>query len=154
MTIDTTIQKKIVTVRFAYRLPLYLCVVLLIASLNANVDLYQHPEIPYFDEEHLLVGSIAGAVTIVVFFLLDLYFRSLEGALRKIRVLESFLSICANCKKIRIPGADPHKRESWKPIEMYIELHTQTRFSHGICPECIEKYFPKDSAEILNPECT
>jgi len=114
----------------------------LIATLNANVDLLQHPEIPYFDEEHILVGTIAGVLTLALFVLLELYFRSLEKAMDKIRSLEIFLSICANCKRVRTPGGDPEKKESWKPIDQYIEQNTQTRFSHGICPDCAKKIYP------------
>jgi signal transduction histidine kinase len=41
-------------------------IVLLLSNLNALVDLFIHPEIPYFDEEHLIVGSITGVVTAIL----------------------------------------------------------------------------------------
>ena len=28
-------------------------------------------------------------------------------------------------------------------LEDYISNHTESRFSHGICPECLEKNFPQ-----------
>ncbi len=52
--------------------------------------------------------------------------------------LEPLLPICANCKKIRIPGKEPQYMESWNAIETYITRKTGTEFSHGICPECIK----------------
>ena len=51
--------------------------------------------------------------------------------------LGSFLPICANCKKIR------EDEDSWTPIEEYIHDHSETEFSHGICPECAKKLYPK-----------
>ena len=51
--------------------------------------------------------------------------------------LGSFLPICANCKKIR------ENDDSWTPIEVYIRDHSETEFSHGICPECAKKLYPE-----------
>jgi len=51
--------------------------------------------------------------------------------------LGSFLPICANCKKIR------KNDDSWTPIEEYIHDHSETEFSHGICPECAKKLYPE-----------
>jgi len=28
---------------------------------------------------------------------------------------------------------------AWKKLETYIRTHTQANFSHGICPECLER---------------
>ena len=50
--------------------------------------------------------------------------------------LGSFLPICANCKKIR-------EGDSWIPIEEYISGHSETEFSHGICPGCAKELYPE-----------
>jgi hypothetical protein len=55
---------------------------------------------------------------------------SLRRALSEIKVLETFIPICAQCKKIR------DKDGNWQHLEMYIEQHSNTQFSHGYCPEC------------------
>lgn len=55
----------------------------------------------------------------------------------KILQLEKLLPICAYCKKIR------DQDNSWQNIESYIAARTSSQFSHGICPECMEKYFPE-----------
>ncbi|MCF7802138.1 MAG: hypothetical protein K9N34_08970 [Candidatus Marinimicrobia bacterium] len=141
------LQKPIKILLFPFRLLIYVGIVLIIANVNAVVDMFQHPDIPYFDEEHLIVGFVAGLISVAVLVILEIFFRHLSRALHQIKVLESFLSICANCKKIRIPGTDPQKKESWKPIEAYISENTDTIFSHGICPGCYEKYY-SDSKDI------
>lgn len=52
----------------------------------------------------------------------------------QVRQLESLLPICSYCKKIR------DDQNYWQQIETYINEHTGTEFSHGICPECYLKY--------------
>jgi len=50
-----------------------------------------------------------------------------------IRQLKDLLPICMYCKKIR------NDSDYWQTIENYIHEHTGSDFSHGVCPECIEK---------------
>ena len=74
----------------------------------------------------------------LIFFLaviaLEIYlFRKL---IRRIKILEGFLPICANCKKIRT-------RDQWQQIESYISAHSLVQFSHSLCPECQEKLYPE-----------
>ena len=121
--------------------------IVLISNLNAIVDSFLHPEIPYFDQEHLIVGGVAGLVSAILFGLTILYARHSEQALSKIRLLESFLPICSNCKKIRISDSNTTKKESWQSIESYITEHTTTKFSHGICPHCMKKLYPEFTKE-------
>jgi hypothetical protein len=59
--------------------------------------------------------------------------ESLRRALSEIKVLEAFLPICAQCKKIR------NEQGVWEPLEVYIGQHSQTQFSHGYCPDCAKK---------------
>lgn len=62
----------------------------------------------------------------------------LQNALAQVKTLKSgLLSICAQCKKIR------DDKGYWIQLETYIRQHTDTQFSHGICPECLKKYYPE-----------
>ncbi len=63
--------------------------------------------------------------------------KELEQALQEIKVLRGILPICSRCKKIR----DEHGQ--WHTVESYITDHTEADFSHGICPDCMDKQFPK-----------
>ncbi|TNJ38258.1 hypothetical protein FGF66_09695 [Chlorobaculum thiosulfatiphilum] len=56
--------------------------------------------------------------------------EKLRKALSEIQVLESFLPICAECKKIR------DKDGEWTELEEYFGQHSNTQFTHGYCPEC------------------
>lgn len=127
-------------------LVVYAFTVLLMANLNALVDFFLHPEIPYFDHEHVVVGVISGMVTGVLLILLNREIGSLRSTLAKVRSLESILPICSFCKKIREPDGDPKSRTSWHPIEQYISDRTSSEFTHGVCPDCMSKFFPADPA--------
>jgi len=59
--------------------------------------------------------------------------KALRRALSEIKVLEAFLPICAQCKKIR------NQQGEWQHLEVYIGQHSDTQFSHGYCPECAKK---------------
>jgi PAS domain S-box-containing protein len=62
----------------------------------------------------------------------------LQQALKKIKTLSGLLPICASCKKIR------DDKGYWNQIEAYISVHSEAKFSHGICPECAKKLYPED----------
>jgi CheY-like chemotaxis protein len=55
------------------------------------------------------------------------------GFTRQIRQLGELLPICSFCKKIRDDGT------YWKQFESYIQEHTGSNFSHGVCPDCFEQ---------------
>ena len=61
----------------------------------------------------------------------------LEQALQEIKVLRGILPICARCKKIR------DEQGQWHSVESYIKDHTEADISHLICPECLDKHFPR-----------
>jgi GAF domain-containing protein len=58
-------------------------------------------------------------------------------ALEKVKTLHGLLPICAWCKRIR----DDHGY--WSQVEAYVHEHLGANFTHGICPECLEKERPK-----------
>ncbi len=62
--------------------------------------------------------------------------RSLEDAIKQIKTLSGLLPICANCKKIRSDDG------YWEDVEGYISKHSDAMFSHGICPDCMNKLYP------------
>ena len=118
--------------------------VLLLGNLSAIVDHFLHPEIPYFDAEHLYVGGITGLVSAVLIGLVAIYARHLEEVLTKLHTLEALLPICANCKKIRSKDPVGDGQEVWQSVESYISSRTKATFTHSICPGCMQKLYPED----------
>jgi len=62
--------------------------------------------------------------------------KELQVAIKNIQSLQGLLPICASCKRIR------DTEGQWSELEEYIENHSEAEFSHGICPDCMEKLYP------------
>lgn len=62
--------------------------------------------------------------------------RELQDALDHVKTLQGILPICMHCKRVKTDEA------SWHRLESYIESHSDARFSHGLCPECLEAHYP------------
>jgi PAS domain S-box-containing protein len=58
----------------------------------------------------------------------------LQMALNQVQTLKGLLPICASCKKIR----DDHGY--WTQVEEYVQARSAAEFTHGICPDCLERY--------------
>ena len=59
----------------------------------------------------------------------------LQDALDQVSLLSGLLSICASCKRIR----DEH--QIWQHLESYIQAHSEAKFTHGLCPDCLRKLY-------------
>jgi len=62
--------------------------------------------------------------------------HELQDALANIKTLRGLLPICSYCKKIR------DDKGYWNRIESYIQDHSGAEFTHGMCPECLKKFYP------------
>ncbi len=71
----------------------YCVVIILMSNLGALTDLVIHPEIPYFDKEHLVVGGVFSAVCFGLIFVLDTYVSYLRKSESEIRKLNEALEI-------------------------------------------------------------
>jgi len=60
----------------------------------------------------------------------------LKKALENVKLLSGLLPICAHCKSVR------NDKGYWEAVEEYISEKTDVHFSHGLCPKCIEKFYP------------
>jgi glucose-6-phosphate 1-dehydrogenase len=56
--------------------------------------------------------------------------RELQAALAEVKSLQTILPICSYCKNVR------DDENYWQAVDAYISHHTNTRFSHSICPTC------------------
>ncbi len=69
--------------------------------------------------------------------------KKLEKALAEVKTLSGLLPMCASCKKIR------DDKGYWNAVEQYIGERTDTKFSHGICPDCMKKLYPEYADDFL-----
>jgi len=48
------------------------------------------------------------------------------------------VSVCSNCRKVKLPHEDPFSEENWKLFELFFAKEYGFRFTHGLCPSCVE----------------
>jgi DNA-binding response OmpR family regulator len=76
----------------------------------------------------------------------DQLIQELRGALANVKSLSGLLPICAGCKKIR------DDKGYWSQVESYVQKHSEAKFSHGMCPDCLKKWYPElDLCALADP---
>ena len=60
-----------------------------------------------------------------------------EELLKEVKVLRNLLPICSGCRRIRDDD------NQWWPLDEYVRAHTDTDFTHTICPDCKEILYPE-----------
>ena len=85
-----------------------------------------------FDRQELQARVKVGETVVSLQQDLAARVRELEIAISKVKHLQGILPICSYCKHIR------NDENYWQQVDSYISQHTDTRFSHGICPDCYE----------------
>ena len=91
----------------------------------------------------IVEASVNCLIRIAVFslfvILIDRTARETKRLSKEVNLLTGLLPICAICKKVR------DDKDQWQPIEAYISQRSEASFSHGLCPECVEKHYGKYS---------
>ena len=70
--------------------------------------------------------------------------QELEETLAHVERLQGIIPICAWCKKIRDDS------EFWRSVEDYFSEHSGSKFSHSICPECLQECTYSDNSDICS----
>jgi nitrate/nitrite-specific signal transduction histidine kinase len=61
--------------------------------------------------------------------------QELQKAVERVQVLRGLFPICSSCNKIR------DDQGYWHQVEQFVEMHTDARFTHGLCPACCVKLY-------------
>jgi two-component system, cell cycle sensor histidine kinase and response regulator CckA len=61
----------------------------------------------------------------------------LRHALDEVKTLRGIVPICSSCKRIRNDSG------RWEPMENYVTHHSEAKFSHGLCPDCLATNYPE-----------
>ena len=102
----------------------------------------EQPETESIRQIHttLLVNlAICIAVTLIVLALIN---AALNAYRKRIETLRGIVPICSYCKQIR------DDKGYWNKVEEYVSRHTDAKFSHSICPSCLEAHFPEEYKSI------
>ncbi len=87
----------------------------------------------------IVLVLVAAIATSLSFYFSGLIARSdekVEQAELETEKLRRLLPICASCKKIR------DKENNWHQIDSFLTTHERIDFTHGLCPDCIQKLYP------------
>lgn len=66
------------------------------------------------------------------------------GLTETIEELQEILPICMHCKNIR------NEEGYWRKVESYIGELQHIGFSHGICDDCLKKFYPEQADEVIS----
>ena len=61
-----------------------------------------------------------------------------ERAAAALKTLEGIIPICSYCHEVRTEAG------AWEQLDSYVRSRTEAQFSHGICPDCAAKHFPRN----------
>jgi hypothetical protein len=95
------------------------------------------------DGNHLLIQFISFGIIwlisgIVMFLILQALVKNIEKRKEteiELINLQNILPICSKCKKIRDDD------DSWHEVEVYMKEHSDTIFSHSVCPNCAKELY-------------
>ena len=104
----------------------------IVAGLDAGADDYL---VKPFDPAELHARIKAGIRILDLQARLAAHVKELEEALGNVRRLSGLLPICSYCKAIRDDS------DYWHRVEEYVTEHADVKFSHGICPKCLEQAY-------------
>lgn len=116
-----------------------LSIFLLLLCLTLGNEIIDIPHYVFHDAPTLYSQRSGEIIIELSIFFIVMAFEAalLKNLYKRIRLLEGFIPICANCKKIK------NTEDHWEQIEQYITKHSLAQFSHGICPDCARKLYPE-----------
>jgi hypothetical protein len=95
-----------------------------------------------FHFRHLPMALFFGLLGLSLGFINVYYLKTITKNRMRIKLLEGLLPICSYCHKIRDDSNSDNGEGDWENIDKYISKKTDQEFTHGICPDCVEKIFP------------
>jgi len=61
---------------------------------------------------------------------------------RRVRHLEEFIVVCSRCKRV-------HVNDQWVSFELFLQSHTDSTLSHGLCEDCLQLLYPDIASRVL-----
>ena len=113
----------------------------IVAGFDAGADDYITKP---FQVDELRARLRVGKRMLELHMELATHVRDLQEALANVKQLQGLLPMCSYCKRIR------DDRNYWQQLETYLSEHSEAVFSHGLCPECLEKIAKAEVEQVGN----
>lgn len=123
---------------------------------EGHFQVIRHLSVPIFDSEKIVaVAGVGNKETLYDDSDLRqtmLFMNSMWTILKhkrsedEIKKLRGILPLCSFCKKIR------DDKGYWERVDVYISKYSEADISHGICPDCLKKYYPEEYKDIFLTE--
>ena len=84
--------------------------------------------VPFYDADGTFRGYIGSCIDVTE--RIEAQQAADRARERELAKLRGLLRICSTCKKIRNSVGE------WEQLETYIAAHSDTDFTHGMCPDC------------------
>jgi len=103
---------------------------ILLMAFRRSVSLFR-----FLTEGHAMFDLLAEVLALAISVLVLIGVVYMSRLIASLRTLSGLLPICATCKRVR------DDQGYWTQIEAYISDRSSAEFSHGICPECTDKFY-------------
>jgi sigma-B regulation protein RsbU (phosphoserine phosphatase) len=67
--------------------------------------------------------------------------QRISGFARRLSQLEGIIPICSHCRRLR------DEESTYQLMETFFQKKSHLAFSHGICPECMNRHYPLTETE-------
>lgn len=118
-------------------------VIILIGSivtfmLSAHADIletvieftHKHEE---WELDEIFITSLFLAIALAIFSIRR--WNDLHKTLSELKYIQGILPVCAGC------GAVKDRAGNWHEWQSYLNEHTEAVLSHGLCPDCVKKFY-------------
>jgi molybdopterin synthase catalytic subunit len=102
----------------------------------------EQPETETIRQIHTTLLANLGVCIAVTLVVLALINAAVSAYQKRIETLRGIVPICSYCKQIR------DDKGYWNKVEEYVSQHTDAKFSHSICPACLQEHFPREYEAI------
>lgn len=102
----------------------------------------EQPEAETIRQIHTTLLTNLGVCIAVTLVVLALINATVNAYQKRIETLRGIVPICSYCKQIR------DDKGYWNKVEEYVSRHTDAKFSHSICPTCMQAHFPREYEAI------
>jgi hypothetical protein len=111
--------------------------------IRIGLTLTSSPQTSHLQSGPVTAGLYAWSVVFAICSISGMIMMIGEKLQADVQILRGIIPICSSCKKIR------DDEGYWNRLESYFSRHSQTRFTHGLCPDCLRDLYPDVADKVM-----